>query len=180
MEKNVSQINGRITRNVDASVKNIIYVKKIMFRILLHVIVKMKNIYQVLWMIQELSVMIISESFNCLSHELLIAKLHTYGFDKRSLVLIYNYLSNCKQRVKVNDSYSYWKEILLGVPQGSILGPLLFNIFICDMFYFMEDFEIANYADDSTPFSAKLNHKSVVEELEFHLEFYLHGFGATI
>ena len=59
-----------------------------------------------------------------------------------------------------------WSETIFGVPQGSILGPLLFNIFICDMFYFMEDFEIANYADDSTPFSAKLNHKSVVEELE--------------
>ena len=90
MEQNVSQISGGIIRNVDVSVKNIIYVKKIMFRILLHVIVKMKNIYQVLWMIQQLSVTIISESFNCLSHELLIAKLHTYGFDKRSLVLIYN------------------------------------------------------------------------------------------
>ena len=96
----------------------------------------------------------------------MIAKLDAYGFDKRSLVLIYNYLSNRKQRVKIDDSYSSWSEILYGVPQGSILGPLLFNIFICDMFYFMEDFEIANYADDSTPFSAKMNHELVVEELE--------------
>ena len=96
----------------------------------------------------------------------MIAKLDAYGFDKRSLVLIYNYLSNRKQTVKIDDSYSSWSEILYGVPQGSILGPLLFNIFICDMFYFMEDFEIANYADDSTPFSAKMNHELVVEELE--------------
>ena len=108
----------------------------------------------------------LSKAFDCLSHELLIAKLNVYGFDKRSLTLIFNYISNRKQRVKINDSFSSWSEILFGVPQGSILGPLLFNIFICDMFSFMEDYEIANYADDSTPFSAKPDHKSVVQELE--------------
>ena len=100
----------------------------------------------------------LSNAFDCLSHELSIAKLNAYGFD--------NYLSNRKQRVKINDFFSCWSEILFGVPQGSVLGPLLFNIFICDMFYFMKDYEIANYADDSTPFSAKPDHKSVVQELE--------------
>ena len=110
----------------------------------------------------------LSKAFDCISHELLIAKLHAYGSDKRSLVLIYNYHSDRKRRVKVNDWYSSWSEILFGGRQGPILAPLLFNIFICDMFYFMEvlNFEIANYADDSTPFSAKLNHKSGVGELE--------------
>ena len=57
MEENVIQINGGIMINVDTSVKNIMYVKKIILGILLHVIVKMENIYQVTWMIEQLFVM---------------------------------------------------------------------------------------------------------------------------
>ena len=84
----------------------------------------------------------LSKTFDCLPHKLLIAKLDAYSFDKSSLKLIHSYLSNRKQRVKINYRYGSWSEILFGVPQGSILGPLLFNIFLCDMFYFLEDFEI--------------------------------------
>ena len=73
----------------------------------------------------------LSKVFDYLPHELLIAKLDTYGFDKGSLKLIHSYLSNRKQRVKVNDRYSSWSEILFRVSQGPILGPLLFIIFIC-------------------------------------------------
>ena len=86
----------------------------------------------------------LSKTFDCVSHELLIVKLDAYGFDKWSLVLIYNYLSNRKQRVKINDSSSSWS----------------------DMFYFMVNFEIANYADGSTPFSAKLDCRSIPDKLE--------------
>ena len=95
----------------------------------------------------------LSKAFDCLSHELLIVKLDVFGFDKMSLKLVHNYLSNRKQRVKISNSCSSWKEILYGVLQCSILGPLLFNIFICDTLYFLEDCEIANYADDTTPYS---------------------------
>ena len=71
----------------------------------------------------------LSEAFDCLSHELLIAKLDAYGFDKSSLR--HSYLSNRKQRVKINYKYSSpQNEIIFGVPQGSILGPF-FSIFSC-------------------------------------------------
>ena len=71
----------------------------------------------------------LSKAFDCLSHELLLAKLHAYGFSIPALRLVYSYLKNRKQRTKINSAYSCWEEILFGVPQGSILGALLFNIF---------------------------------------------------
>ena len=108
----------------------------------------------------------LSKAFDCLPHELLIAKLDAYGFDKSSLKLIHSYLSNRKQGVKINDTYSSWSEILFGVQQESILGPLLFNIFTCDRFYFLEGFDIANHADDSTPNCAGKSAESVVNNLE--------------
>ena len=108
----------------------------------------------------------LSKAFDCLPHELLIAKLDAYGFDKSSLKLIHSYLSDRKQRVKINDTYSSCSEILFGVPQGSILGPSLFNIFICDMFYFLKGFDIANHADDSTQYCEGKSAESVVINLE--------------
>ena len=79
---------------------------------------------------------------------------------------MHSYLSNWKKRPKINDRYSSSSEILFGVPQGSILGPLLVNIFICDMFNFLEDFDIANCADDSTPYCAGKKAEFVVNNLE--------------
>ena len=97
----------------------------------------------------------LSKAFDCISHELLIAKLDSYGFDKQALMFVYDYLSNRVQRTKVNGAYSSWRELLNGVPQGSILGPLLFNIFINDIFWYVDRTKIANYADDNTTYGVE-------------------------
>ena len=94
----------------------------------------------------------LSKAFDCLGHELLIAKLNVYGFSLTALKLVRNYLSNRKQRTKINSTYSSLLEIIFGVPQGSILGPLLFNIFLIDLFFIIEDTDIASYVDDNTPY----------------------------
>ena len=74
----------------------------------------------------------LSKAFDCLDHELLIAKLNAYGFSLPALRLIHDYLSHRKQRTRVNSSYSKWLAVMFGVPQGSILEPFLFNIFLAD------------------------------------------------
>ena len=104
----------------------------------------------------------LSKAFDCINHELLIAKLDAYGFNHNSLRTILSYLSNRKHRTKVNNSYSKWKTIKTGVPQGSILGVLLFNIYINDMLYFTEEGTLANFADDNSPNSVGKDIETVI------------------
>ena len=108
----------------------------------------------------------LSKAFDCLDHELLTVKLNAYGFTLPALRLIHVYLSSRKQRIKVDDDYSSWSEIPFGVPQGPILGPLLFNIFLADLFFVVKDIDIAIYADDNTPFTVENNIDNVIASLE--------------
>ena len=84
---------------------------------------------------------------------LLLAKLSAYGFDNNLLSFAQSYLTHRFHRCNIENHFSNWRKITTGVPQGSILGPLLFNIFINDIFLFVESSDVCNYADDNTLFA---------------------------
>ena len=99
----------------------------------------------------------LSKAFDSISHSLLITKLKGYGFIESAASLIRSYLCVRLQRVRVGNSYSDWKTIQHGVPQGSILGPLLFNLFTNDLTFFINDAKLRLYADDTTLYLSHSN-----------------------
>ena len=106
----------------------------------------------------------------------MIAKFEAYGFNKEALIFIQDYLSNRSQRTKVNSEYSSYRDIKHGVPQGSILGSLLFNIFLNDIFLFVKDSKITNYADDNTPYATEDSIEKLLETLEKEMNILLEWF----
>jgi len=113
----------------------------------------------------------LSKAFDCLDHDLIIAKLYAYGFDYKAVKLIYDYLSCRFQRVRINSSYSSWKEILKGVPQGSILGPLLFSIYINDMNKAFSHSTVYHFADDTNLLYSNKNPKIIKKKMNQDLKF---------
>ena len=108
----------------------------------------------------------LSKAYDCLSHDLMVAKLETYGLAKESLQLRSDYLSYRKQRTKTGSAYSDWTNVIRGIPQGSILGHLLFKIFINDIFLVVEKSKICNFANDSTLYSHGSNLPLVLSNYE--------------
>ena len=92
----------------------------------------------------------ISKAFDCLPHCLAICILHAYGLSRNACTLIARYLYKRKRKVKIGSLKNDWKEISKGVTQGSVLGLLIFNIFMNDVFYFVKNANLFNYADDNS------------------------------
>ena len=92
--------------------------------------------------------------------------MNVYGIDSGALLLMSDYLSRRKQRTKIGSSYSSWHDIIRGVPQGSLLGTLLFNMFINDLFLFIRKSGVCNFADDNTLYSVGKNIENVISELK--------------
>ena len=83
----------------------------------------------------------------------MIAKLPAYGFDKTSTEYLKDYLSHRKLKIKINKMFSNWTNILHGVPQSSMLGPLIFNVFLCDLFLFKSNIDLESNADNNILFA---------------------------
>ena len=107
-----------------------------------------------------------SKAFDAINYSLLLAKLKAYGFSDQALSLLQCSLCNSFQRSIINSSFGSWNEVITGVPQCSILGPLFFKILLNDIFLFISKCQLYNYADDSILYKSGKNVQKIKNDLE--------------
>ena len=112
----------------------------------------------------------LSKAFDTIHYDLMIAKLGAYGFSQDALQYMRSYLTNRQQIVRVNSNFSTWENIIAGVPQGSILEPLFFNIFFNDLFLFVSNSCLSNYADDNTLYASGYNLEEITNTFCFDFD----------
>ena len=108
----------------------------------------------------------LSKAFDCVPHDHFLAKLAAYGIDDNLILYIHSYLSNRKQCVCINNILSEFNKVISGVPQGFILGLILFNCFFNDFYYFIKNANVHNFADDSTLTTFAQNVPTLISVLE--------------
>lgn len=112
----------------------------------------------------------LAKAFDTVNHRLLLDKLYQYGIRGSAHRLLNSYLNNRKQRVKVNHTISSYREVKVGVPQGTILGPLLFIIYVNDILESLSKNTIMSYADDTAVISAAKTWEETIKNMNLYLE----------
>ncbi len=108
----------------------------------------------------------LSKAFDCILHGLSITKMSAYGLGNKACEFMASYLSEKYQRFKISNKKNSWTPLLKGIPQGSCLGPFLFNVFMNDIFYFIDIYDLANYADDNTLYHIASTIETVLSALQ--------------
>ena len=108
----------------------------------------------------------LSKAFDSIPHDILITKMYAYGFSINAVTFFYSYLKRLKQNVKSNNTHNVFQVLLSGIPQGSILGPLFFNILINDLYLWITKIDLLNFVDDNNITAVKRTIENLLSILE--------------